>query len=752
MTRTKAILRSAEAEPLAPPLRSQDRSPRRAPAALGALLTVVAIALSPATAWGHAAFLDSEPEAGTRVESGPGRITLSFTEPLDEALTEATLVNADSGERIPAAAVEGGERELVLQSEERLDRAPYRVEWHTVSTVDGHALEGAFGFGVRTDPTVGSEHAVEQSPLARDGWLRIAARAVFYAALLFFAGGVFTAALLGGRGWLFPGTVAGADPGLSAERESLTERAWRRTIAAGWIAAGAAVAVALIEAWDASGSLAASGLRDFLFSNDAGLAGVGAAVAVCLAVLLVTRWPRATSAWLAVAFLAIAVGGHANSAEPRALAVATDWIHLLAGAVWIGGIAQLALLWLPLARRGDRELRLGAMRSVLPRFGRLALPAFLLVASTGFANALIELGRPEALWQSAYGRLLLVKVALVALIALASYGHALRLRPRLAAGNPHPSSRLERRHWRLLASEPLLAVAVIAAAAALVTFPLPPQQLGEADEAAAAELCEGCPLPKAGSDQLAVAEQAGANIAAFWLSRSAEGLSGTLRLLDMNARPVEAEVDIPGGETESCGRGCWRLASSEVGAQLTAWVTADGERHSATVPSSWAAKGGPAARALLRTAQRRMRSLSSLRLKEAVTSGLGTTVVTDYRFLAPNRMAYRTNAGTRVVAIGRTRYLSTSNGPFEEGTFGADGFRLDSFFGWTAYAPSVRWLGSDRGVVTLALFDPATPVWYRLRIERGTRRIVGERMIAEGHYMSRRYFGFDRPISIVPPR
>ena len=732
------------------PVRSATESRRRLGAALATLLAILASAVSPAAAWGHAAFLESQPGAGTRLEAGPGQITLTFTEPLDEALSEATLVNVETGERIPAAAVEAGERELVLQPESRLDRDPYRVDWHTVSTVAGHALEGAFGFGVRTDPTVDSEHAVEQSPLARDGWLRIAARAVFYATLFFFAGGLFTAALLGGRGWLFPGSLEGR--GLSAERESLAERAWRRTIDAGWIAAGAAAAVALIEAWDASGSLAPSRLSDFLLSNDAGLARVATAAAVSLAVLQATRWPLAASAWLGIAFFAIALGGHANSAEPRALAVATDWLHLVAGAIWIGGIAQVASCWLPLARRADHGLRLEAMRSVLPRFGRLALPAFLVVASTGLANALIELGHPEALWGSAYGRLLAVKIALVGLIALASYGHALRLRPRLARGNPHPRPQAERRHWRLLAAEPLAAVAVIGAAAALVTFPLPPQQLGEADEAAAAAPCEGCPLPKAAADQLAVAEQAGPNIAAFWLRRAGEGTGGTLRLLDSNARPVEAEVDLPSGEAEGCGPGCWRLDLPQAEPRLSVSITADEQRHPVTVASSWEAKGSGAARRLLRAAQSRMRSLGSLRLRESVTSGLGTTVRTDYRFLAPDRMAYSSNVGTRLVAIGGTRYLSTGGGPFEKGAFGASGFRLDSLFRWTAYARTVRWLAADRGSVTLALFDPATPVWYRVLIDRRTRRIVRERMIAEGHFMTRRYFGFDRPVTIAAPR
>src|SRR5438876_1023683 len=83
----------------------------------------------------------------------------------------------------------------------------------------------------------------------------------------------------------------------------------------------------------------------------------------------------------------------------------------------------------------------------------------------------------DAAWQDAYGRVLLVKMSLVGLIALASYAHVWRLRPRLVATNPHPAATLERRHWRLLRSEPLIGLGVLAAAGVLVAFPLPPRQL-----------------------------------------------------------------------------------------------------------------------------------------------------------------------------------------------------------------------------------------------------------------------------------
>jgi hypothetical protein len=99
---------------------------------------------------------------------------------------------------------------------------------------------------------------------------------------------------------------------------------------------------------------------------------------------------------------------------------------------------------------------------------------------------------------------------LVALIALVAYAHARRLRPALLAANPHPPAGLERRHWRLVRSEPLLGIGVAAAVGVLAAFPLPPQQL-DAVASAGASLtsCDGCPLPAPAADELAVAEQAG---------------------------------------------------------------------------------------------------------------------------------------------------------------------------------------------------------------------------------------------------
>ncbi|MGH6942758.1 MAG: CopD family protein, partial [Geminicoccaceae bacterium] len=367
-----------------------------------------------------------------------------------------------------------------------------------------------------------------------------------------------------------------------------------------------------------------------------------------------------------------------------------------------------------------------------------------------------QLGHPEALWQTGYGRVLAVKIGLVGLIALASYLHAVRLRPALLAANPHPSRASERRHWRLLAVEPWLAVGAIAAVAVLVTFPLPPRQFSETNEAEASAACNPCPLPKPAPDQLAVAEQAGSRIAAFWLRHVGSDVRGSVRLLDANERPVDAPLELPGGSLTSCGTGCWRLEVPDAGPSLTAITTEDGKVYRATVPTVWR-RASTLARRLVGRAQDAMRRAQSIREEERLTSGPGTFARTIFTLRAPDRFAYRTSSGAASVVIGRRQWTRVTGSAWRRSAFGGSTpFRTRDFFRWTPYARTARLLSlrgvHGRRIAEVALMDPATPVWFRLRIDLATKWIDADRMITGAHFMRRRYVALRPPVEIRPPK
>ncbi len=702
------------------------------------------------SALGHAAFVGSEPAPGVRLERAPERLVVSFTEPLNRALSRATLLAADGREE-RLAAQGAANRRLILRPPSGLRTGAYKVRWHTVSTEDGHALEGSFSFGVRA-AAAGGEHVLEQSPLARSGWLRVTLRGLFYVAVLLFAAGLLVPLLVrSGRGsWLAPAALEDAALDLSALRAR--ERELVKDL--GWLAVGLAAAVTVAEAADAAGGASVQGLTDFLLANASGVARVVLVFALLVAVLLASHRRRVAAAFVALALGGIAASGHASSAEPRVPSVLNDWLHLVAGAVWLGGLSLLVLVWWPLLRRGGPPARRAAARHVLPGFGRVALPAFVLVSTTGLVSLVVQLGHISALWSTGYGQVLLVKVTLVGLIAVASAVHAWRLRPVLV--DSQPPGRVERRHWRLVRAEPLIGVAVLAAVGVLVAFPLPPRQLGAADEAVAgAPACDPCPLPKPAADELPVAAQAGSRLVAGWLRRDRAGLSGTVRVSDRHGKPAPGTIDVLGSRQSSCGRGCRRFRAP-LAATVRVAVRERRRRFVARLPAQWRQDESARARGLLRSAQATMRKLASVRQREEVSSGPGSYARTDYRLRAPDRMALETDQGVQTVIAGERRWFRTRGAPWQRTSYGSGiRFSLRRWFRWTTYARAVRLLGrrreGGRTVAELALMDPSTPVWLRLVIDERTRHVLRDDTVTKAHSLTTRYFGFGRRTRIELP-
>ena len=722
------------------------------PLLIGGLGSAVA---APAAS-GHAAFLGSAPGPGARLEAAPDQVSLEYTEPLNRRLTEVDLVRVEDGGKVAVSAGASSSRRLAVRPAAPLATGAYRVQWHTVSTEDGHALEGSFSFGVRA-AAAGGGHRLEQSPSARYGWLRVIARFLLYATLLLFAGALVLRILLPERegSWLTPRSLD-ARPGI----DLLQIRARERSVVAdlGAYAAGAAAVSALLEAADAAGGVSPDRLSDYLLANVAGVGRVAVVALVLLALAVWRRHARLGAALAAAGLAAVAVSGHASSASPRGPAVLNDWVHLLAGSVWLGGIALIVLVWRPGAGGLGREGRMAVARAVLPRFGRVAVWAFVTVSATGVVSLVLQLGRLDNLWRTAYGLVLLGKIVLVALIAAASWWHASRLRPRMLAA-PAPEERLERRHWRVLRTEPLLALGVAVAAGLLVTFPLPPRQVVEADEALAAQpACDPCPLPRPAADELAVAGHAGTRVVAAWMRRDGRGVTGTVRVYDRDGSPSARPITVDSERQASCGPGCRRFATAASALRVT--TAEEGRRRVTELPAAWQARPRDARRGrqILGRAQATMRALRSVRQTEDVSSGPGSFARTVYRLRAPNRLTYVTRpARSTTVVVGRRQWLRVEGQPWLPGDYGAGiGFSTRSWFRWTNYAQEVRvlrrWRRRGRRTTELALMDPGTPAWIRLTVDDATRRVVREQSITSRHFMTTTYSGFDRGGPIRVPR
>lgn len=133
----------------------------------------------------------------------------------------------------------------------------------------------------------------------------------------------------------------------------------------------------------------------------------------------------AAAAWWIVALVALALpplAGHAAGFGNHSLALTSGVAHTWAAAAWAGGLLALAVH----AWRGDRGVAEAAKR-----YSTLALVAVGLLALSGVGNALTRMDTFSDLWNSGYGRLVVVKSVIFSLLVIAAAYLRRRLLPQI---------------------------------------------------------------------------------------------------------------------------------------------------------------------------------------------------------------------------------------------------------------------------------------------------------------------------------
>jgi putative copper export protein len=170
-------------------------------------------------------------------------------------------------------------------------------------------------------------------------------------------------------------------------------------------------------------------------------------------------------AWLGGALLIASESfvGHTADTAPRALMVVDDALHLAAAGVWFAGVALLAATsW---RRRGTPTAP--SVAPLAARFSVLAAWSLVVVAATGIVMGALILGEVGTVWSSAFGRVLLLKVALVGGVAGLGAYHRRAVLPRLdEPGGPDPD--VMARFRTTLVLEVVLFVAITGLTAVLV--------------------------------------------------------------------------------------------------------------------------------------------------------------------------------------------------------------------------------------------------------------------------------------------
>jgi len=132
------------------------------------------------------------------------------------------------------------------------------------------------------------------------------------------------------------------------------------------------------------------------------------------------------------AFLPLLLTGHTGHGDQQAAAVVGLATHVLAAAVWLGGLLALGVH----VRSAD------LLAEALPRYSRVALACFALVAVSGVVMGWVALTEPQQLLTTAYGQLLLAKTAALGSLGVLGHWHRQRTLPAAAAWRPRAFVRL----------------------------------------------------------------------------------------------------------------------------------------------------------------------------------------------------------------------------------------------------------------------------------------------------------------------
>ncbi len=408
---------------------------RRTVAALVALASLAGAAAPAASA--HALVTGTSPERGATLDQAPKRVEFRFSEPVETNFGSVKVFDA-GGERVDRGRAEhpgGAGDRLAIGLEPGLGDGTYTAAFRVVSA-DSHPVAGGFTFSVGTGGPAPSKDVADllgsgaSAGTATEIGFGLT-RALGYLAIALLAGGSLFAVVVWRR--------VDAAPGAAEAFESSARRLGVAAIAVG-VASSAAGLV--FQGATAGGTSFWSALDPAVIDDVIGTR-FGTVWTLRLAAFLLAgaalagrRSRGAIAAFgLACAFLvgSPALSGHASSQSPEWLLVVSTTAHVGGMSAWVGGLALLVGAVPAATRALPAGQRTPLLSAVLARFSPIALGAVAVLLATGIVQSVVYLSAWPELPDTAFGRAILVKAAL--LVVLIGFGahHRRRSLPRIVA-------------------------------------------------------------------------------------------------------------------------------------------------------------------------------------------------------------------------------------------------------------------------------------------------------------------------------
>jgi hypothetical protein len=270
----------------------------------------------------------------------------------------------------------------------------------------------------------------------------------------------------------------------------------------------------------------------------------------------------------------------------------------------------------------------------------------------------------------------------------------------------------------------------------------------------------GFPAPPGGA--LVFAREDGAKVLALALVPGGRQLSLQASVVGPEGQgvaglPVGFAVGTAGGRVVhargvACGAGCY-VTTVAVRSPRFVRVTLGGRAESFVfaVPRTWP----PAdATALVSRSGRVWRNLRTLVSHERLASDRRHVIHTRYHMAAPDRFAYEIAGGPAAIILGSRRWdRSSPTAPWRRSSQQPPLRQPVPF--WCSVRDA-RIVASakvrGRSAWRITFFDPTTPAWFAVVLDKQTMRTLELWMVTTSHFMHDVYGPFDQPVRLRPPR
>jgi len=198
-------------------------------------------------------------------------------------------------------------------------------------------------------------------------------------------------------------------------------------------------------------------------------------------------------------------------------------------------------------------------------------------------------------------------------------------------------------------------------------------------------------------------------------------------------------VTVNGISAAACGPGCYRAPvrdarSIAVRVGSTRWRVPVAKARDAS--------------ALVARAARVWRSLHTLVFTDRLGSDATHVVFSEWKAVAPNRLSYAIRRGASAVIVAGRRWDRAPGGKWIESPQSVQVHEPVPL--WQS-ATDAHVVGETATAWLVTFYDPGTPAWFAVTVDKKTSRTLDLHMVTTAHFMHERYGPFDAPLTIRPP-